>query len=245
MSAENTATGIRDLEGARIAHCGLGARARLRRDRHRGHGPRRGGSASAELARCRPARRNALYGAPRRAPDEAGRARARHGARHHGAARLLAGASAATRSRSSTTRRARTSRATPSDATITRCCADDCSSSPSGSQSEVGDFRLPRIHRHRAGAGSGARRQERHRLARQAHAAVDARGLVFLPRRDLHRSSAAGHRADHGPLRHLHRVHRCVPNRCDRRAVSARRTALHQLPDDRARRADSRSAAAR
>ena len=53
-------------------------------------------------------------------------------------------------------------------------------------------LRLPRVHRFGAGDGGRARRARRHRLARQAHAAPrPRRGLVVLPRRDLHRPAAA------------------------------------------------------
>ena len=47
-----------------------------------------------------------------------------------------------------------------------------------------------------------------------------------------------------GALRHLQRLHRRLPDAGHRRAVPARCAALHLLPDDRARRADSAGAAA-
>ena len=62
-----------------------------------------------------------------------------------------------------------------------------------------------------------------------------ARGrIVLLPRRDLHRPAAAGRSSDHGALRHLHALHRRLPDRRDRRALSARCAAMHLVPHDRA-----------
>ena len=99
-------------------------------------------------------------------------------------------------------------------------------------------LRLSRVHRQRAGARSRARREGGPRLARQAHAAADARRrLVVLPGRDLHRPAAAGDAAADRALRQLQRVHRRLPDRRDRRALRARRAPLHLLPHDRARRA--------
>ena len=46
------------------------------------------------------------------------------------------------------------------------------------------------------------------------------------------------------PLRQLQRLHRRLPDAGDRRALRARRAPLHLLPDDRARRARSRSSCA-
>ena len=58
-----------------------------------------------------------------------------------------------------------------------------------------------RCSKSRSAAKSGTR------LARQAHAAADARsGLVVLPRRDLHRPAAAGHGAADRALRHAARA---------------------------------------
>ena len=89
-----------------------------------------------------------------------------------------------------------------------------CSSSPTASRRSSGAFGY-RVFTDSApvmevalGAKSGPR------LARQAHAAARARrGLVFLPRRDLHRPAAAGRRAAARPLRHLHALHRRLPDR--------------------------------
>ena len=80
-------------------------------------------------------------------------------------------------------------------------------------------FRLPRVHRQRAGARGRAGGEGRAGLARQAHAAADARPrLLLLPGRDLHRPAAAADAARQRALRHLHRVHRRLPDRRDRRA---------------------------
>ena len=101
--------------------------------------------------------------------------------------------------------RRRSSRATRSAATTTRCCAAGCSSSPTRIARRGRRLRLSRVHRQRAGAGGGARGEGRPRLARQAHAAADARrGLVVLPGRDLHRPAAAVDAAAAGALRQLH-----------------------------------------
>ncbi len=95
--------------------------------------------------------------------------------------------------------------------------------------------RPPRLHRFGAGARGRARRAQRHRLARQAHAGARPRGrLDVLPRRDLRRSRAAADRAGERALRQLHRVHRHLPDAGDRRAGAARCAALHLVPDDRA-----------
>ena len=66
------------------------------------------------------------------------------------------------------------------------------------------------------------------RLARQAHAAADARrGLVLLPGRDLHRPAAAARRAGRPSTAAPAALHRRLPDRRDRRALRARRAPLH------------------
>ena len=82
----------------------------------------------------------------------------------------------------------RRSRSMHAAATITRCCARACSSSPSASAEAIGPFG------HRVFTDSAPvlevelAAQERHRLARQAHAgARPRRRLDVLPRRDLRR----------------------------------------------------------
>ena len=65
-------------------------------------------------------------------------------------------------------------------------------------------------------------------LDRQTHEFDRSRcGFVFLPRRDLPRSGFAERSSEHRPLRHLQRLHAGMPHRCDRRALSPRRSPLH------------------
>ena len=83
----------------------------------------------------------------------------------------------------------------------------------------AGGGAVPRVHRQRPRARSRAGGEVRHRLARQAHAAAHARArLVVLSRRDLHRPAAAADAGGIGALRDLHRVHRRMPDRRDRRS---------------------------
>ena len=132
-----------------------------------------------------------------------------------------------------------TSRATRSAATTTRCCGSAWRGWPHRIAAAVGPHRLSRVRRHRAGAREGAGTQRRPRLDRQAHQPDrPGRRLVVLPGRDLHRPAAAGGRAGDIALRHLHGLHRRLPDAGDRRAVPTRRAALHLLPDDRAGRPD-------
>ena len=53
------------------------------------------------------------------------------------------------------------------------------------------------------------------------------RRLVVLPRRDLHRPAAAGRCARERALRHLHALHRHLPDAGDHRALPARCAPLH------------------
>ena len=215
------------------------------RDRHRRHRSRRRGSAPARLARRGPPRRDGLYGAARRRRARPGRARAGH-------ARVItarmdywpAGARSAERRSWPIARKAFVSRYALGRDYHKVLRAQARSSSPSAS---------PRRRRRSATACSPTARRcsksrwprRRPRLARQAHAAADARGgLVFLPGRDLHRPAAAGDAAAIDALRHLHALHRRLPDRRDRRALRARRAALHLVPDDRARRQHPRGVAA-
>ncbi len=74
---------------------------------------------------------------------------------------------------------------------------------------------------------------------------LDARSrLVVLPGRALHRPAAARDAAAGAALRHVHRLHRRLPDAGDRRALRARRAPLHLVPDDRASRQHPRVAAA-
>ena len=137
----------------------------------------------------------------------------------------------------------RTSRATRSAATTTRCCARRLAAARRrASRDEVGDFGY-RVFTDSAPVLEVAlAREVGPRLARQAHAAAHARrGLVVLPRRDLHRPAAAGHARRRARIAaRCTRVHRRLSDRRDRRAVRARRAALHLVPHDRARRQHSR-----
>ena len=105
--------------------------------------------------------------------------------------------------------------------------------------------RPPRLHRLGAGARGRAGRAQRHRLARQAHAGAAPRGAARCS--SSARSSSTCALPLTAPveraLRQLQRLHRRLPDAGHRRAVPARRAALHLLPDDRARRADPGRAA--
>ena len=69
-------------------------------------------------------------------------------------------------------------------------------------------------------------------------------GQLVLPRGDLHHAGAAARRAGRGSLRVVPGLPRRLPDRGVSGALPARCPALHQLPDDRARRAGGRGAAA-
>ena len=187
----------------------MGTRARLRVDRHADTDLAAEEVQLHELARGGPAWRDGLYGTPWRRPRATGGARARHRARDHRAPELLARAARSRRRTSSPIRAARTSRATRSAAIITRCCASGSRKLAEAHRRRRRPVRLSRLHRQRAGARGGARGEVGPRLARQAHAAADARhGLVLLPGRDLHRSAAAGHAA--GDARIAARARACL-----------------------------------
>ena len=109
----------------------------------------------------------------------------------------------------------------------------------------VRGFRYRRVHRQRAGARGGARRQGGAGLARQAHAALPGMPARFFSwARSTPicrcRSAAATQRA----LRQLPRLSRRLPDRRHRRALRARRAPLHLLSHHRAQGQHSRSAAA-
>ncbi len=187
-----------------------------------------------------------LYGAARREARAAGGARAGHAARHHRAHGLLARDARPRRSRRP--RRsgaARTCRATRSDATTTRCCARGCSGSPTASRAAVGDVRPPRVHRQRAGArgrARGARPGSAGAASTRCCSRATRGSLFFLGEiyTDLPLPVDAGASAHCGSCT---RLHRRLPDRRHRRALRARRAALHLLPDDRARGRDPRGAA--
>ena len=103
-----------------------------------------------------------------------------------------------------------------------------------------------RLRRQRPGAGKGARAQRRARLDRQAHQPDQSqRRLVVLPRRDPHRPAAAG-RCSRRPITAAPAAPASTSARPrDRRAVRARRDALHLLSHDRAAQRDSRTSSAR
>ena len=127
-------------------------------------------------------------------------------------------------------------RAMRSAATITRCCARGSRSSSTASPRRSATVRLSRVHRQRAGARSRARREGRPRLARQAHAPAHARSRARI---SSSARSTPTCRCRRRRPRTTHcgtctRVHRRVPDRRHRRALRARRAALHLVPDDRA-----------
>ena len=138
-----------------------------------------------------------------------------------------------------TTRRAATSRATRSGATTTRLLRGACSGSPTASRraparSAIACSSIPR---------RCSRRRSRAMPASAGSASTptcstrDAGSWFFLG--ELYTDlplpvDDAGERA----LRHLHALHRHLPDARDRRAVPARCAALHLVPDDRAARPD-------
>ena len=130
----------------------------------------------------------------------------------------------------------RRSRSMRAAATITRCCARACSSWPTALADAVGPFG------HRVFTDSAPvlevelAAQERHRLARQAHAgAVAARpARCSSSARSTSTCALPLTDAGRGALRQLQRLHRRLPDAGDRRAVPARCAALHLVPDDRA-----------
>ena len=229
----------RDWAALAARHCALGPRAGLRGDRHRRH------------RSSPPTKRGCCNGWPRAATAPwitwHATARPARGRRElvPGTVRVItarmnylppAARAADRRARRSAQGVHRALRARPRLPQGAARAA--CSGSPTAIRARGRRVRLSRVHRQRAGARSRARREVRPRLARQAHAAAHARpGLVVLPGRDLHRSAAAADAAADGALRHLHRVHRRLPDRRDRRAVRARRAPLHFVSDDRASRA--------
>ena len=184
--------------------------------------------------------------APRPAPRAAGRAAAGHPQRDHRAAGLPAARRRPRRDWRA--RRMAAPRRPGAGGGLAVCagprlsqdaCASACSSSPIACRREVGPFghrvftdSAPVLEVELA-SRSGIGWRGKHTLALDRDG-----GLDVLPRRDLRRPRAAADRAGGRPLRQLQCLHRRLPDRGDRRAVPARRAALHLLPDDRARRAD-------
>ena len=146
--------------------------------------------------------------------------------------------------RARATRTALTCRAMRWAAITTRCCARACSGSSTASATTSAPSAIacsPTARRcwrwsSPAKAGLGWRGKHTLLLTREMGSYFFL-GEIYTdlplpvdPRRDR-------------ALRHLHRVHRRVPDRRDRRAVRARCAALHLLPHDRTRGRDSGSAA--
>ena len=186
----------------------------------------------------------ARHGAARARPA---RARPRHDPRDHRAHELLAGRCARRARRCSPIPRAATSRATRSAATITRCCARALATLAAAHRRRGRSVRPPRVHRQRAGARGRARRARR-ASAGAASTRCCSRattGSLFFLGEIYTDLPLPVTRAGERPLRHLHRVHRRVPDRRDRRALRARRAALHLLPHDRAQGRDPRGRCAR
>ena len=230
------------LDGAQLVEAsGLGPRARIRADRHRrsATSTRPRSACSTWLAAGRHGD-DGLYGAPRRRARAAGRAGAGHAARDHRAHELPAAAGRRLRERElqrlARTRHAQYVSRYARGRDYHKVLRARLQALADRIAAEVGPFGY-RVFTDSAPVLEVAlAREVGPRLARQAHAAADARrGLDVLPRRDLHRPAAAGRRADGRALRQLHALHRRLPDRRDRRAVRARRAALHLLPDDRAR----------
>ena len=231
------------LDGLGRRHRTVGEGIGFPGDRHRGHRSRRRGAAVARLARRGTARRDGLYGTARRRPGAPRRARSGHAASHHRADELPPAGGARKRGDPGRSDQGihRALRARPR---LPQGAARQAAAPRDARSWFDRRLRLPRLHRQRAGARSGAGREVRDRLAGQAHAAPDTRSrLLVLSGRDLHRSAAAGLRAAIVALRKLQRVHRRLPDGRDRRALRARCPPLHLVPHDRASRQHSRGVA--
>ena len=123
-----------------------------------------------------------------------------------------------------------------------RAAADECALAVDASGAP-GAVRGLGLRRHRPDPGTRLCAARRHRLDRQAHLRDQRQARVVdlpvdHPVQPAARSRSAGDRS----LRHLHQVPRRLPDRRDRRAVRARRTALPVVPDDRAEEGDPRRA---
>ena len=187
------------------------------------------------MARRRPPRHDGLYGTPRRAPRASRRARPGHAARHHRADELPAAARATERGGAGRSGEGvhRALRARP------RLSQGAAREARSGSprafarRSATFGYRVftdsaPVLEVALAAkSGIGWRGKHTLLLTREAGSWFFL-GEIYtdLP---LPRDAPAV-----GALRHVHRVHRRLPDAGDRRALRARRAPLHLVSDDRA-----------
>ena len=194
---------------------------------------------------CRgPARRHGLYGTARRDPRAPRRARSGHPPRHHGADELppAGGAGKCRDPRRSRQGLHLALRARP------RLPQGDARAARSGS---------PRAFARRSGISATACSRTARPVLEVALAAKS--GIGWQGKHTLLLTREAGSwfflgeiytdlplpvgRAADVALRHLHRLHRRLPDGRHRRAVRARREALHLVPHDRASRQHSRGVA--
>ena len=200
----------------------------FQRVRHRRRRTRRGRSPPARLAGAGPVRLDGLDGAARRQALAPGRADAGHAAGDLGRAGL--------RHRTTTTR----------GDTLARRRARLRRALRAGPRLPQADAQAPadagRPHRRaKSGRSAIACSSIRRRCSNARWRATPGLGwigkhtclidsdarLVVLPRRDVRRPAAAGRRAGERALRHLHALHRHLPDAGDRRAQPARCAALH------------------
>ena len=234
------AMGWNDRAGA-VARAG--PCARIFPDRGCGRGSRDSRAGSSGVVKQRLSRRYGLHARARIAPRPSRRTRSRHAARRHRAhglpaalaRRWLAGDRMAAPGRA----RARRGLALRTRSRLPQGHAHAAAAPGRRPGRDGRAVRASGLHRLGAGAGGRTGVAQRPGLARQAHAdARPRRRLDVLPRRDLRRPGAAVERAFERSLRQLHGLHRHLSDAGDRRAVPARRAALHLVPDDRAQGAD-------
>ena len=199
LESADAAASFLGRAAAVAAAAGLGARAWILPDRRgRGRSARRGSRAAALAGRGFP-RRDALHGTPWHEARAPGRTGAGHGERDQRAAWTTCPAAP----RQAGRRWSGSGCGDPSQASGVAICpgprlSQGAALSPAVAGRRAGardrPFWPPRVHRFRAGAGSGAGHAQRHRLARQAHAGACPRGrLDVLPGRDLRGPRAADH----------------------------------------------------
>ena len=217
---------------ARKSDQAVGRRTRLSGGRYRRRRPVRGRRPARRVAWDGMARRDGLYGAPRRASLAAGGSRSRHSAGAFLPHELSGGHSGKRRARvaGSIPGLHRALRPRPR---LPQGDARSPAKAVRAHRGGSGAVQPPCLRRFSAGDGSGTRGSGGHRLARQAHVAARSPGFLVFPRRNLLRPGAGNGCAHREPLRYLPQMHRHLPDPGDHRALPVGRAALHLLPDDR------------